>query len=119
MEWKQFVKDYLTFTRKERIGLLAFAFIILIILILPKAVKNKFSNQPIQADTAWISAVKKMEVKESQSNDQKNFKSKSGDNDYGYQYDRPAINSSSSFSLFYFDPNELDEDGWGKIRSEG
>jgi competence protein ComEA len=115
MKWKQFVKDYLTFTRKERIGLLTIVFFILIILILPKVIHNNYSNQHITADTAWISAIKKLEVKESQNNEQKKHRPESGENDYAYQYDRPVNNSLSSSSLFYFDPNTIDKDAWGKL----
>ena len=115
MKAKQFVKDYLTFTRKERIGLLAIVFIILIVLILPKFVNNQPADQYINTDTAWIYALKKLEVKESQNNEQKNSKPELGNNNYAYQYDKPANNSSSSRSLFYFDPNTLDEAGWEKL----
>jgi len=115
MNSKQFVKDYLSFTRKEKIGLLTFLFIIIIVIILPKVVHNRPISQSIKADTAWIAAAKKLEIKDPQSNVQKNFKPGSGDNDYTYQYDRPAKNTSSFPLLFYFDPNTLDEAGWQKL----
>jgi len=115
MKGKQFVKDYLTFTRKERIGLLAIVFIILIILILPAIVHNKQGNQQINTDTAWISAAKKLEIKESPNNEQRIFKTGSGDNSHAYQYDRSVNNSFSSASPFYFDPNTVDETGWQKL----
>jgi competence protein ComEA len=115
MDRNQFAKDYLTFTRKERIGLLAFIFIILIVVILPKALNNKNSAQHINADTAWISAVKKLEVKDSQNNEPKNLKHAYSDNDYAYQYDRPVNNPLASSNLFYFDPNTIDKTGWRKL----
>jgi competence protein ComEA len=113
MNWKQFVKDYLSFNRRERIGLLVLIFIITIIFLLPGIIRNKNNAGFETADTAWISATKKLEIKETESNDQKTFNSPSVSNDYAYQYDRPVTNSPGS--LFYFDPNTLDPEGWKKL----
>ena len=115
MKTKKFVKDYLTFTRKERIGLLAIVFIILIILILPKFVNNHPAYQHSNTDTAWIYAVKKLEAKDSQNDEQINLRREPGDNNYAYHYERSVNNSPSSVSLFYFDPNTLDDAGWEKL----
>jgi competence ComEA-like helix-hairpin-helix protein len=115
MGQNQFAKDYLTFTQKERIGLLTLIFFILIVVILPKALNNKNRAAHINTDTAWISAARKLEVKDSQNNEPKNFKHAYSDNDYAYQYDRPVNNPLSSSTLFYFDPNTIDKAGWEKL----
>jgi competence protein ComEA len=113
MNWKPIIKDYFTFTRRERIGFLALICLILIISLLPKAISNKNNTKSILADTAWIAAAKKLENKEAENKDKRSFTSHSGNNDYAYQYDR-SVNSSSG-SLFYFDPNTLNENGWKKL----
>src|SRR6185436_17676898 len=115
MRWQQFVKDYMTFTRKERIGVIVFVFLILITFILPKIISNTTSNRSINPDTAWIASLKKLEVKESQNSDQKNYKREDDNNNYAYQYDRTVDNSIPSITLFYFDPNTIDQHDWEKL----
>ncbi|MEI9808595.1 MAG: helix-hairpin-helix domain-containing protein [Bacteroidota bacterium] len=53
-------------------------------------------------------------MKESEK-DKNAFNSRDGDNGYAYQYDRSVNKSSSPATLFYFDPNTLDEAGWKKL----
>ena len=112
---QQFVKDYLTFTRKERIGLLLIVFAIMIVIILPKTIRNKQSQQEPIADTSWISAVRKLEIKDSQSKEKITRRLEFADNDRVYQFDRSTGQGSSVPVLFYFDPNTLDEAGWRKL----
>ena len=112
---QQFVKDYLTFTRRERIGLLIIVFTIIIVIILPKTIRNKQSEQQPIADTSWISAIRKLEVKDSQSNEKDIRRPEFADNDRSYQFDRSAGQGSSVPVLFYFDPNTIDEAGWQKL----
>jgi competence ComEA-like helix-hairpin-helix protein len=108
MNWKEFVSDYLTFSRKERIAVLAIALLILFS-------NRTLSTHSVVTDTAWMSAAKKLESKEAGSKDPKSSTTQSGDNDNAYQYDRSVSNSTPSGSLFYFDPNTLDETGWKKL----
>jgi competence protein ComEA len=110
MAWKQFVKDYLTFTRKEKIGLLTLVFIILVVVFLPTILQNTQRHQHTAYDTSWISAAKRIEIKEAGNEKQKAFSSPPGD-----QYDQPVSNPNSSITLFYFDPNTLNEPGWEKL----
>ena len=110
MAWKQFVKDYLTFTRKEKIGLLTLVFIILVVVFVPTILHNTQSNPHTAYDTSWISAAKRTEIKEAGNEKQQAFNSPPGD-----QYDRPVSNPRSSITLFYFDPNTLTEPGWEKL----
>src|SRR5258705_7455532 len=115
MRWKQFVKDYMTFTRKERIAVIVLVFLIAITFILPKIINNTANNRNLNVDTSWIAAVKKLEVKESQNNEQKNYKREDDNNNYAYQYDRTVDNSTASNALFYFDPNTLNKHDWEKL----
>src|SRR5256885_7665924 len=81
MKWKRITTDYLTFTRKERIGLMALAFAILILFLLPDLVNNSGAPPTTPADTSWITAVKRLETKKTTIQDRKTFKSDAGDND--------------------------------------
>jgi competence protein ComEA len=114
MNWKQFVKDYLSFTRQERIGLLVLISLIIVIFLLPGVISNMSSTSSIPVDTAWVTAARKLEIKDEEK-DKRSFNSPSADNDYAYQYDRSVNNSIPSGSLFYFDPNTINEEGWKKL----
>lgn len=116
MKWNEFVSDYLTFSRRERIAVLAIAVLILFVILAPKLISHRtISTSNTITDTSWISAAKKLEIKETEGKDRKPYNSQSGDNDYAYQYDRSVNNSSPSGNLFYFDPNTLDKEGWKKL----
>jgi competence protein ComEA len=108
MKWKQFFRDYLQFTQKERIGVLTILFLVFTIIFLPKMVIHKTSSEPANSDTAWIAAVKRLEIKDHEPVSQR------GDNYKTYQFDRPK-NNLRQHVLFFFDPNTLDDDGWNKL----
>lgn len=114
MKWDQFVRDYLTFTRREKIGLLVIVFIIISIFLFPRIIANQSEISQIPTDTTWISAVKKLELKEPEKNN-RSFNNQSDDNDNVYQFDRSVNNPSSTGNLFYFDPNTIDQAGWQKL----
>src|SRR6185295_7483228 len=114
MNRNQFAKDYLTFTRKERIGLLALVFAIILVVLLPKAIRNTRPNNYPTADTSWITAMRKLEVKSSE-NERDNYKREPAENEYAYHFERTVNKSTQAPVLFYFDPNTLDEGGWLKL----
>lgn len=119
MKWSDFAKDYLTFTRKERIGILVIVGLILFTLFLPDVLRENSNNNPTQIDTSWIAAVKKIEIKKTDSlND--HFQKKDDDDDsYPYQYDRKKSNyyetNISKGELFYFDPNTISSSDWKRL----
>ena len=119
MKWSEFVKDYLTFTRKERIGILVIVGLILFTFFLPDVLKETSNNNRTQIDTAWIAAVKKIEIKKTDSLDD-HFPKKIDDEDsYAYQYDRKKSNyfepNISKGELFYFDPNTISSSDWKRL----
>jgi len=112
MRWKEFLEDYFTFTRKERIGILALVVLILVVWIIPNAISSGKSKS-IVADTRWITVAKQL-----------NRLTDSSDSDPGTEdetlneivYDRPRTGSSKSkVELFYFDPNGLSPQEWQKL----
>src|SRR5258708_1961142 len=113
MRWKEFSKDYLTFSRKERIGLLVIIIAVPGIWILPKLIASA-KSKPLSIDTSWIVAAKKLQLKEESSEND----SKPGEENIDeLVYDKPAIEYSTNPKpgLFYFDPNSLSFDGWKKL----
>jgi competence protein ComEA len=115
MNWKEFTSDYLSFTRRDRIAILAIALLIVIVFFLPDALTVSSSSKPATPDTAWMAAMKRIELKETDNNQQ--FSQYNEDNSSAYQYDRPNNNyySKSKGELFYFDPNTLPTEGWQKL----
>jgi competence protein ComEA len=117
MNWKEFVTDYLTFTRRDRIGIIVVIVLVLAVFFLPKAFSKSSSNTaPVKADTAWIATMKRLEQKEAENNEQKSGQY-NDDNSSSYQYDRSRKNytGQSKGELFYFDPNTLSTEGWEKL----
>jgi competence protein ComEA len=108
MKWKEFLADYFTFTRKERIGLLVVIFIILCIWIFPK-VSRPVGPKTISPDTSWIIAAKAKMVLIKDSGNQPDI------DDLAYNKPIKELSSESKGQLFYFDPNVLSFEGWQKL----
>lgn len=115
MKWQEFVSDYLTFTRKERIGIVVITILILIIIFLPKVALNRKSSKPVPIDTSWAAEIKKLEKKESETN--KSQFSQDDDETASYQYDHSKNNypERTKGESFNFDPNTLTTEGWKKL----
>ena len=113
MKLKEFVTDYLTFNRKDRIGLLVIFGMTLAIFFLPKFFSAKTHTKPSEIDTSWISTMKKLEQKDEKPYDDKN----NDNNGYAYQYDRSQNTYSEKKlgQLFFFDPNKLSSSEWKKL----
>lgn len=113
MKWKEFVTDYLSFTKRDRIGLVVLLAVILGVFLLPSVVAKK-SLHPAANDTAWVSSLKKLEIKEAEN---KNYARNDDENSNSYQYDRNTNNYPGKLKseLFYFDPNTLPFEGWQKL----
>ena len=115
MRWGEFIKDYLTFSRKERIGILTFVSVILFTLFLPDILSQTARNRPIKMDTAWMAAVKRSEIKVLDSSNE-NYQKNDNENAYAYQYDKRKSsynqNDIIKGELFYFDPNTITGSEW-------
>jgi len=117
LKWGEFIKDYLAFTRKERIGILTVVSVILLTLFLPDILSKTTRNLPIKMDTAWMAAVKKSEIKvDSFDND---YQKNDNENVYAYQYDKRKSsyneNNIIKGELFYFDPNTITGSEWKRL----
>lgn len=94
--FKAFLKDYLTFNRKDRIGLITLLFLIVIAFILPKLYKPPFKDSPV--------VIKSLKIVKDSSTGKMAFGS-----DEQYPIDDPYISESrgSKSELFDFDPNTV------------
>ena len=87
-------------------------------LFLPDILSKTSSNRSTQIDTTWMAAVKKLEIKVSDSSNdyyQKNH----NEDAYAYQYDKRKSsyneNSTTKGELFYFDPNTISTSDWKRL----
>ena len=115
MKWKEVIADYLTFTRKERIGIITVLSLITIAIFLPAFFSYQEGTSQQTPDTAWITAIKKLEQNET-------YAEKTGkeneSNVSAYQFDPSKSNYNNNRSeeeLFHFDPNTLSKEGWQKL----
>ena len=118
MKWGEFIRDYLVFTRKDRIGILIVVGLILFTLFLPHILSKTAKNGPTQMDTAWMATVKRSEIKVQDSSvDQ--YQKNDNENTYAYQYDKRKSsykeNATPKGELFYFDPNTLSTSDWKRL----
>lgn len=116
MSWSKIIADYLTFTRRDRIAVIVILILIVAVFLLPKVIpKTSQKPQTMQPDTAWIAAMKRLEVKTNEN--EMNPGASENDDNNSYQYDRRIghYNAGSKGELFYFDPNNLSADDWKKL----
>lgn len=114
MKWKEIVVDYLSFTGRDRIGILVIVILLLAVFFSPKLISRQRFN-PDFKDTAWMAALKKLEQNETHNNQQ--YSQNAEGNISNYQYDRSNnyYNEKHRGELFYFNPNTLSTEGWQKL----
>lgn len=111
----KYLPEYLSFTRKERIGIIAIAILILLFICLPFLFPF-FIKHEIKDQTVFKEEIDRLNLKLDSSTE--TFKRNYQD-DYDVQYAQPSDKhyNSKKFKgeLFYFDPNSLSVDGWKKL----
>ena len=111
--WKRFMKEYLTFTHKERVGIYILLILIITCLVLPLffpllITERKYKNADI-AD-----AMMKFKISED-SNIQALPKYKDFSDRRYKTYREGTERSVQKSELFYFDPNLLGAPGWRRL----
>jgi competence protein ComEA len=119
MKWSEFVRDYLRFTRKDRIAVLAATLIMVLAILYPEIQKKFTPKKNVTLDTSWIAAVKNLQIKDTGYNkpDNRNY---DDDNSQAFQYDKrnssyQADNALAKGELFYFDPNTASPSDWKRL----
>ena len=109
MAWKEVLKEYLTFSRKERIGILTIVAVIVAVWLSPKILSGCKKQVPV--DSSWISSVKKLEHKKEDNSPT------TEENSNESVYDRPLNNNDANqkAELFYFDPNAITVNEWKRL----
>ncbi len=106
MGWNQFVKDYFTFSRKDRIAFIALSIAIILLLIIPKYFSST-QTEYIQVNPQLADAIDSL-----QSN---NVSSVNEVHTNELQYERSITRDFNEGELFAFDPNTLSLEGWSRL----
>jgi competence protein ComEA len=99
------VKEYLSFTKKERVGIITLIVFILVIYLFPLLLPPKFTA-PTAKEVAEFSALAKA-FKADSSHEEINSRI--------YYSKEPAENKSIERKLFEFDPNKISEKEWRRL----
>ncbi len=112
MPFNQFVKDYLTFSKKDRIGIISLLSLVLIIYLLPKIASKKNATPFIKEDTLLQQAIDTIQQKAGEPDRRTAYKSIPP----SLKDETPAKQDfNPNGDLFNFDPNILDIDGWKRL----
>ena len=106
MNWRQLVESYLSFSKKDRIGIFIIVVIIVIIYLLPRLFAKEESISFIE-DKELYAIVDTLNIKQTKEYEK--------DNETGFQYETSIKNDFSKGELFQFDPNALPPEGWRKL----
>jgi competence protein ComEA len=108
-------KNFLSFTKKEKRGIVFTLFIIVAIFISAKYIYPLIASEKNISQTDISAATDSLLVK--QNDEGKKSHSNNDDNsDEGYQsYPKRNYNTTFTGTMFYFDPNTLDAAGWQKL----
>lgn len=107
------VKNFLTFTRKDRNAILVLLLAIALVFTTAKYIYPLLITDTIVKETDLIAATDSLVVL--QNDDNKTY-TNGYNTDEGYQaYSKKSYNTLFTGTMFYFDPNTLDAAGWQKL----
>ena len=110
--WKQFVKDYFIFTKKERKGIIYISSIIFLLVISP-FIFSFFNKKTHYSHKQFADEIAKLSLEKADS--QKNF-TKNAD----YNFDDYSSTGKQNYNeikaeVFYFDPNTATAEEWKRL----
>lgn len=108
--WKTFIKDYLTFSKKDRLAVLAVLFILIAMYALPRLFSKGPSTLTLKEDSLLLKTVDTIERR----NNQQTGNYQTGPPGSYYPTPRQAHGFTAG-ELFRFDPNTLPAEGWQKL----
>jgi len=115
--FRERLREYFSFTRKERIGVLLLIFLILLIFIFPyffSLRKNKSEKQSLEQFKKEIAQLK---VKQQNDEIKQGNRAYNSDDENNSGHDEPETQNKpeKKSQLFYFDPNTISEDQWEQL----
>jgi competence ComEA-like helix-hairpin-helix protein len=110
MNWKNFVTDYLNFSRRERIAAIVIVVLIFFIWLSPRLLQ-KFRSTESNSARSLLASIKKLDSLKSR-NEKNKRKEDEDEPDYTAVEKAPEPYSPA---LFYFDPNLATNEEWKKL----
>lgn len=111
---RKYLPKYLSFTRKERTGIIAIVILILFFSILPFLFPFFISSKPVD-HSAFEKEIAALKIKQQDSTvGYKNF-DENNYQDYYQPSEKNYYSKQPKGELFYFDPNTLSAEGWKKL----
>jgi DNA uptake protein ComE-like DNA-binding protein len=114
--WKRFISEYLSFTKKERSGNIALLSLIVILIILPFLYPFFIQQKPVDA-SEFKKQIEILSLKKLDSSDRYLGRNYNDDNSQSYRQsdEKNYYGNRLKGTLFYFNPNTLDEAGWKRL----
>ena len=106
MNWPQFLDSYLSFSKKDRIGILVILIIIAIIYLLPRLFAKEEAINFVE-DKELYAVADTLKIKQTREYEK--------DENAGFQYETSVKTNFSKGELFQFDPNTLSPEGWRRL----
>ena len=110
--WKHFITDYLSFSKKERTGILVLVFLIVFFIGLPFLYPFFIKPRTTNA-TIFKKAIASLSIK--QAAQTKQFSNRNEGGDLIQSSNRSDGNQPTKGELFYFDPNTASSDDWKRL----
>ncbi|MEP7278208.1 MAG: helix-hairpin-helix domain-containing protein [Bacteroidota bacterium] len=108
--WKAFVQDYLSFTKKDRVGVMVLIALILVVVVLPYAWPPKKMQQPARQE------IEQIRMQAAQLNQPTNTPEDETKQETAlYTHPSKKQNAGEKSVLFNFDPNTLEAADWKRL----
>jgi competence ComEA-like helix-hairpin-helix protein len=107
---KQLIKDYFTFTKKDRIGAIIIVLVITGSLLLPWLLAPKPQPLALQKDSVLVLAIDTLQERQARKPSYRR-----DETNHAYQYEPSANKSFTNGKLFRFDPNTASIDDWQRL----
>jgi competence protein ComEA len=108
-------KNFLTFTKKEKRGVLILLATIIALFVSAKYIYPLILRDETINNKTIFAAVDSLKAKQKDSTKNYYTRNDYGDNVDYHTYQKKAYNNSFTGTMFYFDPNTLSADGWKKL----
>ncbi|RYY00091.1 MAG: helix-hairpin-helix domain-containing protein [Gammaproteobacteria bacterium] len=108
---KQLLKEYLTFNKKDRIGIFAFVIIVGGSLLAPRLFSKRQEPQALKQDSILVLAMDTLQQRQTA---KKSFTKNQRQDDF-YQYEPSQTKSFTAGELFQFDPNTASFNDWQRL----
>jgi competence protein ComEA len=111
----EMIRGYLTFTRKERFGVLFLLVVISVLFILPYLFGPSVGDPDPTAYEKMKGGIEKFESREKDSGDAVKYDRYPDRNNHTTGEYAGKYTTDTHADLFYFDPNNLNADGWRRL----